>query len=327
MRLIMMGTGPFAVPTFRALKQTEHELAALVTKPLSEVRTRKPAPRHPMREAAEELGVPILSPDDVNSPEARGQLAVSRPDLFVVCDYGQLLSSETLAIPARGGINLHGSLLPRYRGAAPINWAILNGDIETGVTVIHMTPRLDAGPCLSRRRAAIGPDETAVELEPRLATLGADAVLEALALLSRWDGVSELGEPQDPRLVTRAPRLRKSQGRVDWSRSAREIVNQVRAMKPWPGTYTFVRQPHAEPLRIILDRVSAVSDCPAAPPATVVQATGQRLIVATGEGGLSVDRVQPAGKRAMEIGEFLRGHPVHVGEAFESTDEAATADG
>src|SRR5688572_1769827 len=148
LRLVMMGTGPFAAPTFRALCQSRHEVLLLVTQPVRPAPGRKAPAESPMRAIARERGLPIYDPKSINTDEARVELARHRPDLLIVADYGQILAPETLAVAPRGGMNLHGSLLPKYRGAAPINWAIYNGERETGVTVIHMTPRIDAGPCL-----------------------------------------------------------------------------------------------------------------------------------------------------------------------------------
>jgi methionyl-tRNA formyltransferase len=268
-----------------------------------------------MREVAEQHGLGVLSPADVNDEAAQGELASLRPDLFVVCDYGQILSAQTLAVAPQGGINLHGSLLPRYRGAAPVNWAVITGDTETGVTVIHMTPRLDAGPCLARSATAIDPDETAEELEPRLAELGVRAVEQALDLLAGWDGVAPVGDAQDATQVSRAPRLKKADGRVDWSRSAEQIRNQVRGLKPWPGTFTSLSRASGEPLRLLLEDVSVVeTEGRQEPPGTILACDSRRLIVAAGQGGLSLDRVQPAGKRVMDIAEFLRGHRLQVGD-------------
>jgi methionyl-tRNA formyltransferase len=273
-----------------------------------------------MQEAAHRRGMPVLAPDDVNLAEVGRQLADWQPEVFVVCDYGQILSVDTLSIPTLGGVNLHASLLPRYRGAAPINWAIANGDVETGVTVIHMTPRLDAGPCLVQKKEEIRADETAPDLEARLAQVGAVAVLEALTMLAHWDGRSALGTPQDPRQATRAPRLRKEQGLVDWRLGATELRNQVRAFQPWPGTYTHVRTGKGEPLRLILDAVTVVpSGPPAVAPGTILVADGLQLVVACGEAALSLDRVQPAGKRTMAIAEFLRGHRLQPGDMLAST--------
>ncbi len=216
----------------------------------------------------------------------------------MVCDYGQILSRYTLELAPLGGINLHASLLPKYRGAAPIQWAMLEGETETGVTVIHMTPRLDAGPAIVQVATPIGPDETAAELEPRLATIGATAVLQAIELLA-----SGTAQPiaQDQAQATRAPRLKKEQGAVDWSRPAEAIRNQVRALQPWPKTFTFWHRAGSEPLRLILETVRVEPAPPTgetpAVPGTVLDASGERLVIATGSGALSIEQLQPAGKR------------------------------
>jgi methionyl-tRNA formyltransferase len=317
MKLLALGTGPFAVPMFQSLLESSHSVAALVTRPTQEAHGRRKSPVNPMRDAAEAHGLPIFHPQDINSGEGRRVVADLRPDLLVVCDYGQILSAETLSLAPLGGINLHASLLPKYRGAAPINWAILEGETETGVTVIHMTPRLDAGPSLVQRTIAIGVEESAVELEVRLARLGAAAVLEAIGMLADWDRHSPLGELQDAALATRARRLRKEDGQVDWSRSAVQIRNQVRALKPWPGTFTHWHPAHGEPLRLILDQVAIVDHVLlSAEPGAVVRADSSSLHAATGAGVVSIERLQPAGKRLMSADEFLRGHRVEVGQRF-----------
>jgi len=280
-----------------------------------------------MRDAAEQRQIPIVSPPDANAVDAREQLAALKPDLLVVCDYGQILSSEALSVASLGGINLHGSLLPKYRGAAPVAWAVLNGESETGVTVIHMTPRLDAGPCLTQSTTPIDPEETAAELETRLAEMGVAAVHKALAMLATWDGAAPLGQIQNPAAVSRAPRLRKADGRVCWSRTAQQIKNQVRGLKPWPGTYTFWRRPQGDPVRLILDRVSMTQTDPqGATPGAVKRSDRNHLEVATGDGCLSLDQVQPAGKRVMEIAEFLRGHRVQAGEMMGEGGEEGVED-
>ena len=174
MRLIMMGTGPFAAPTFRTLYDSPHEMAALATAPMRTHRGKEVAPPSSLRAIAAEHNTPILDPEDANSAESQARLAALRADLLVVCDYGQILAPKTLAVARCGGVNLHASLLPKYRGAAPIQWAIYHGETETGVTIIHMTPQLDAGPCIAQLRVPILPDETAGQLEPRLADAGAE---------------------------------------------------------------------------------------------------------------------------------------------------------
>ena len=329
MRIIMLATGPFAVPTFRALlgPPERYQVVALVTRPEREAHTRdKQQPAANLMQAmATDLGLSIFAPEDINSPEAHAQLKPLDPDLFIVCDYGQILSRDTLAVARLGGINLHGSLLPKYRGAAPIQWAIYHGETETGVTVIHMTPRLDAGPCLVQKSTPIDPDETAVDLEPRLAELGVSAVLETIELLE--SGRAGAAILQDPRLASKAPRLKKTDGLVDWSRSAREIRNQVRAFQPWPKTFTFWRRPEGEPLRLILEDVAVVAEEVIKvtlagerrpPPGTAISVDKQSLMILCGQGALLPQIVQPAGKRSMSIGEFLRGHPVREGDRFGS---------
>ena len=220
MQLVMMGTGPFAVPSLLALHRSHHEVVALFTRPTAAVRSRGKPPRNPMREAAAEYGIPTFDPPDINNSDAHETLRGLTPELFVVCDYGQILSAQTLTIARLGGINLHGSLLPKYRGAAPVQWAVLCGEKVTGTTVIHMTPKLDAGPTLVQRQTEIGPEETAAQLEQRLADDGVRGVLEAIEMLQNWDGESELGTVQDNQQATRAPRLNKRDGEVDWNKSA-----------------------------------------------------------------------------------------------------------
>lgn len=316
MRLLMMGTGPFAVPTFRSLLQSDHQVVGLVTRPIRPPMGRRGRVLQPMREVADAYQLPTLAPQDVNTSETRSRLRDWAADLLIVCDFGQILSRETLETAPLGGINLHASLLPEYRGAAPINWALFDGRSTTGVTVIHMTPRMDRGPCLVKLSTAIAPDEDAVALEQRLAELGVRAVHQALEKLSVWDGVSAIGEPQDPTRATRAPRLKKSDGLVDWTRSARAIRDQVRAFKPWPGTFTYWHRGDQPAERLILDRVACVpSDAaPAGPPGTIVQVDSDRVLVATGDQLLALERVQPAGKRVQEIEAFLRGHPMRAGQ-------------
>ena len=333
LRIVMMATGPFAVPTFRALlgPPDRYQVVALFTRPEREAHTRdkqQPA-ANLMRAMALDLDLPVYEPEDINAPAAQAELTQLSADLLLVCDYGQILSRETLGLARLGGINLHGSLLPKYRGAAPIQWAIYHGETETGVTVIHMTPRLDAGPCLVQKSTPIDPNETAMDLEPRLAELGVSAVLEAIEHLETGRGGVAI--PQDPKLATKAPRLKKSDGLVDWFRSAQEIRNQVRAFQPWPKTYSFWRRPDGEPLRLILEDVAigteevvqatlAGETRPA--PGTVISVDKQALMILCGQGAILPQIIQPAGKRAMSIGEFLRGHPVQAGDRFGNGERA-----
>lgn len=308
----MLANGPFAASTFNALFHTRrHSVAGLVTRPAKPVHSRKAEQPSPLMMIAEKHQTPVWSPEDINTAESQARLAEWRPDLLVVCDYGQILSPATLAVPRLGGINLHASLLPKYRGAAPINWAIYHGEETTGVTVIHMTPSLDAGPCLAQVSTAIESDETAGELEPRLAALGAPAVIGVINQLAT--GTTE-SLPQDPALATKARRLRKSDGELDWSRPAAALRCQVRAFEPWPKSFTSWLRPEQEPLRLIVGRTQVVpwTGCPV--PGTVLEAGSSGILVAAGEGALQIETLQPAGRRMMSADEFLRGQSLKAGD-------------
>ena len=321
LRLVVMGTGPFAVPMFGRLLKTPHAVVALVTRPDHAPSGRRPPP-NPMREAAAAAGVPVLAPERVNDPDAVAALAALGPDLFVVCDYGQILSATLLAVPRLGGINLHGSLLPRHRGAAPIQWAILEGDAVTGVSVIHMTPALDAGNVIAARPLSIGAHDTAADLEPRLAAVGAEAVVEAIERLAAAAAAGarpvEIGVPQDATRATRAPRLTKQDGVVDWSQPAARIERQRRALEPWPRATTFFTRGDGVRQRLVLEQVEVVP-WPAATqadgaPGTVLAAADERIVVACGAGtSLAILRLVPEGRRSMSAAEFLRGSPLREG--------------
>ena len=307
----MMGTGPFAVPTFRGLYETHHEVVALVTSPLRTRRGKRISPISSIRDIAHEHGTEIFDPEDINTGDSRLQLAEYSADLLLVCDYGQILSSDTLAAARLGGVNLHASLLPKYRGAAPINWALYYGEKETGTTVIHMTPKVDAGPCIAQARVNIEPDETAEQLEDRLADSGRWLMRRTIDSLEQ--GRLE-ALPQDPTLASKAPRLKKSDGAINWSRSAADIKNHVRAMEPWPKTYTYWHREGGPPVRLILGPVSVVELLAQDVPPGTVTVVDQQLVVATSDGGLLIGSLQPAGKKMLQAEQFLRGYLVRVGD-------------
>ncbi len=319
MKIIMMGTGGYALPTFGALYETGHPIVALFTRPETAPRSRQRTPPNCMRQLAVQQGTPVFDPPDVNAPTAQQVLRSLAPDLLIVCDYGQILAAETLGLARHGGFNLHASLLPKYRGAAPINWAIYHGETQTGNTVIHMTPQIDGGPCVAQETVAIDPDETAADLELRLADLGARLVVTAIGQLVAGTLVKI---PQDKGQVTRAPKLNKSDGRVDWTRSARQIRNQVRAMQPWPKTYTDWLRTDRAPLRLILNNVAVTGQQTERPAGTIVVAEGDDLLVATGDGLLAIRQIQPAGKRLMACRDFLRGYPLRPGDRLAATAAA-----
>lgn len=319
MRIVMLGTGPFAVPTLAALLDSAHEVPALITRPTPAATGREKVSLNPMRDLALSRGLSVYAPDSINSPEGQQLLKELAPDLLMVCDYGQILSRETIALVPLGGINLHASLLPKYRGAAPIHWAILQGESQTGISVIHITPKLDGGPLLAQVATDIVPTETMAELEQRLSLLGVPAVLDAIEQLSKWDRTSNIGQLQDASLVTKAPRLQKAQGNVDWTKPSQAIVNQIRAFKPWPASFTHWLRPEGAALRLIVERV-AIADDPALPkvsvPGILLVPGDGRLFVATADHWLQILAVQPAGKRMMEAAEFLRGYPLATGQSL-----------
>lgn len=277
-----------------------------------------------MRAAAESLGVRVEAPDSINSETGVALLESLACDLLMVCDYGQILSKEALATARLGGINLHGSLLPRYRGAAPVHWAIYHGDEVTGISVIHMTPRLDGGPILATRSLAIDPDDTTETLEPRLAEIGVDAVLESIELLADWNGVDPIGQPQDPSLVTKAPRLNKADGEIDWSQSATQIHNQIRAFQPWPGSFTFFDRADGKELRLVIQKSKVEkNEQPPQPAGAILQASGEDLVVACGGDTLRIVQLQPAGKRLLTAAEFLNGGQLSAGDRFRARAKQA----
>jgi len=318
MRVVMMGTGLFAEPTFEALLASPHEVAGLVTQPDRAAGQERGSTRQTgkgMKNIALAHSVPVAQPESVNTPEGVAALREMRPDLLVVAAYGQILSKDVLGVPPLGGINVHASLLPKYRGAAPIAWAIYHGETRTGVTIIRMTTGLDAGDMLAQEAVEIGPEETAGEVEARLAPLGARLALEVVGRLQA--GPVE-GRKQDLSQVTKAPKLKKEDGAIDWTRAAAQVCNQVRAMQPWPTAYTFWHRAGQPPLRLIVHRAAARPRRPEeaglAPGQVLVPGEAARLGVAAGDGVVEVLDLQPAGKRRMTAEEYLRGRRPQSGD-------------
>jgi methionyl-tRNA formyltransferase len=311
-RLIFLGTGDFALPTFEHLVATGHDVAALVTQPDRPQGRKQEITPAAIKRSAEARGVAVFQPEDVNAAESLEHLHVIGPDLLVTAAYGQILSGDLLSIPRLGGINLHGSVLPSYRGASPVARAIQNGDPSTGVTVIRMTPRIDAGGIIAIARTDIGPDETAGELEERLARLGAPLIAQSIAELAAGP-VPII--PQEKAKVTRAPKLRKEDGQIDWSRPAQSVHDHVRAMLPWPvASTTWIAHADAsrEPTRIIVHKTQVVEG--SGRPGEVLVAAGDRLVVAAGEGAVQLLVVQLPGKKPGGAADFLRGHRMQPGD-------------
>lgn len=308
LRIVMMGTGAFAVPAFRALIQSPHHVVGLVTQP---DRTGRGHHHHVnlMKETAQAAGIDVFQPENANSPDSLQRLRQYDADLFVVAAYGQILSADLLAIPRWGAINLHGSLLPKFRGAAPIQYAVWKGEAETGVTIFKIEPQLDAGPILGMLRTPIGPKDTSGSVHDRLAELAAGLLLDVVDRIE--SGTVEMVS-QDPSLVTRSPKLKKEQGNIDWSQTSREVDCRIRAMQPWPMPYSFLHVPGREPVRTLILEIEP-SPQSGLEVGHAQVADGCRLLVGTGDGAVEVKRIQPAGKRAMDVEEFLRGTSVAGG--------------
>src|SRR5262245_58762512 len=310
MRILMMGTGTFAEPTFRSLLTSRHTVVGLVTNPDRPSGKNQEMERG-MKKIAVEHNLPVFQPESSNTPESIEHIRTFGADIFVVAAYGQILSSDLLRVPPKGGINVHASLLPKYRGAAPINWAIYHGETETGVTIIRMSPRMDAGEMLAQGKEPIHPDDTTGTLQPRLAELGAKL---ALQVLDQIDADTEQVTPQDITQVTKAPKLKKELGLIDCTNTADRIARHVRAFQPWPTAYTHWHRPQGEPLRVIILKAEALPQRTDAPTGQVVEASGDLLALACGEGTVvNLVTLQPSGKKALPARDFLRGYRVQLG--------------
>ncbi len=301
MRLVFMGTPDFAVPALAALHEAGHDIAAVFTQPPRPAgRGRKPRPS-PVARKAGELGLPVFTPTSLRDEETIRLLRDLRPEAAVVAAYGLILPGAVLEIPPGGCLNIHASLLPRWRGAAPIHRAIMAGDAESGISIMQMEEGLDTGPVLLAEAVPIGPEETTGELHDRLAALGSRLIVDALA---RIDDLEPM--PQDDSRATYAPKVSKAEARVDWMRPAREIDRQIRGLSPFPGAWSEIG---GERVKLLGSRLAEGDGVPG----EVLEA-GPALKVAAGEGAVEITRLQRAGRAAMRAEEFLRGFPVKAGD-------------
>ncbi|MEQ9409419.1 MAG: methionyl-tRNA formyltransferase [Fuerstiella sp.] len=311
LRIALFGTGEFALPTFRALiESAEHDVVGVYTQP---DRTGRGHHRHvnKIKVLAEEHAVPVFQPERVNRAESLQQLRQLAADVFVVAAYGQILKPEFLAIPPLGAFNLHGSLLPRHRGAAPVQYSIWEGDRLGGVTMFQIEPALDSGPMVGRVQTEIRPDETSADLMLRLAELSIELTRDVLQQLQSGTAVFE---SQDETQVTLAPKIRKEDGIIDWQQSACRIDCQVRAMQPWPKASTDLLVPGRPPLRCILLQVEPVGQTAAVSAGHGQGAVGSLIpdrssvYAVTGDGLLKIKVIQPAGKKPMDAAAFVNGY-------------------
>jgi methionyl-tRNA formyltransferase len=306
LRVVYFGTPEFAVPTLRALIESRHPVVALVSQPDRPRGRGHHTTPTPTKQLATEHGIRVLQPVRLRDTAFLDELRAVQPDLGVVAAYGRILPDELLALPRLGMINVHASLLPAYRGAAPIHRAVIAGDAETGVTIMRVVKELDAGPMMSTVRRPIGSDETSVDVEHALAELGARALVDVVERIA--DG-SAVEVPQDDAQATHAAKIAREEGAVEWSLSAAEIHNRVRGLQPWP--LVAVRIGGA---RYKIHRTTPTGDRTDAAPGTIVSVSADGIGVATGGGGvLRIDQIQPEGRRVMSARDFLSGHTLEPG--------------
>lgn len=308
-----MGSPLFACPSLEALAGSSHEVIRVVTQPDRPAGRGRALRPPPVKELAEKLGIQVIQPAKVKTEEFINRMQAINPDIFVVVAYGKILPQSLLDVPKHGSINVHASLLPKYRGAAPVTWAIINGDEITGITTMLMDAGMDTGDILLKREEDIQPDDTAGSLYERLAEVGAELAAETLEKL-------EAGKitpiKQDDSLAQKAPLLKKSDGCVEWNLPALKIHNHIRGMNPWPGAYTFMSE------KTVKLHVSNVADGleadESSKPGQVLEAGKRGIVVATGDGAIIITELQAAGGKRMTASEFLKGHKLEPGTFFSS---------
>jgi len=308
LKVVFMGTPAFAVPSLRALIEA-FDVAAVVTRPDRPRGRGGRVEPSPVKAVALELGIEVLQPERMKDEDFLRRLGELAPDVVAVVAYGRILPGEVLDLPRLGCVNLHASLLPRYRGASPINHAIINGDAYTGVSTMLMDRGMDTGPVLLAEKVAIGPDETAGELSERLAEIGAPLLRRTIALLGEGEITPRA---QDGSLATYAPMLTKADGELDWRLGAEEIKNRVRGLHPWPGTHTHLR---GRLIKVHAGRVSETSEAGAGP-GEITDVSADGITVRCGRGAFVITELQPENKRRMTAADFIKGYQVKAGESF-----------
>ncbi len=311
MRIIFMGTPEFAVPSLETLLKSDDQVVGVVTQPDRPKGRGQTLTPSPIKLIAQREKLPLLQPIKMKDPAFLDALAAWKPDLITVAAFGRILPPVILNFPPRGCINVHGSLLPKYRGAGPIQWAIINGEAETGITTMLMDEGMDTGAMLLQDRIAITPEDTAGTLSPRLAELGGQLLIKTLKQLKAGTLVPR---QQDHSQATLAPLLKKENGVIDWTLSATAIANRVRGLSPWPGAYTFAGEE-----RWTIWRAVATAEQAKEAPGTVTHVTKDTIDVATGDDVLCLIELQPANSRRMTVSQYLAGHPISVGFMLEAS--------
>lgn len=312
-RIIFMGTPAFACPTLQTLLDRNENVVAVFTQPdRPKGRGQKLQPP-PVKELAIAHTIPVFQPQKVRVPEVIEQIRELKPDLIVVIAFGQILPKALLDIPPQGCVNVHASLLPRYRGAAPLNWCIVNGETETGVTTMLMDVGLDTGPMLLKKVTPLDPDEDILSLHDRMSLLGAQLLGETL------DGLKAgqiIPEPQDDSLSCYAPLLKKEHGLIDWQKPALELHNQVRGLAAWPGAVSLLNDTPFKLYRTAIKQGSGV-------PGTVIATSKEGIEIACGQDSLLIKELQAPGSKRMDAGSFLAGHPIPAGSVFTTPETTA----
>lgn len=316
MRILFLGAGPLAFPVFQALCDSRHDLVGLVTQP------DKTGPGHhhhanPLKDLATARDIPIFQPEKLRDPVHREWLDPLMPELSVVAAYGQILPKVVLDLPKHGTINVHASLLPKYRGATPIHAAVLNGDEKAGVTIIQLVPKLDAGPMLGVAELSVDAEETTGSLETRLADL---AIPLTLRVIDEINAGAVVPVVQDDALATHVGKLTKADGQIDWTKPAVEIERHLRGMQPWPGPFTFLHQTGKPPLRLAVLKARVVTSDAGSLTSGRSRIEGNRWLVGTGLGMLELLAVQPEGKKPMPTSDFLRGRKVQSEDVLGGKD-------
>ena len=305
MRIVFMGTPDFAVSSLEALIKSDHSVVGVVTQPDRPKGRGRELAVSPVKLVSQREHIPLLQPTKMKDPAFLDALRGWQPDLIAVAAFGRILPAVILQLPRSGCINVHGSLLPKYRGAGPIQWAIINGENETGISTMFMDEGMDTGDILLQKSLPIRPDDTAGSLSARLAELGGRLLIDTIVQLQAGTLVRQ---PQDSRRVSMAPLLKKEDGLIDWALSATEIERRLRGMTPWPGVYTFAGDD-----RWTIWRAVPVDSVVAATPGMVTSVTKEGIAVATGKGVLVITEIQPANSRRMAAAQYVAGHPITPG--------------
>jgi len=313
MRIVFMGTPDFAVPSLEALLKSDDPIVGIVTQPdRPKGRGQRLFPS-PVKVVAQREGIPLLQPMKMKDPSFMTELSAWKPDVIVVAAFGRILPPSILSLPPGGCINVHGSLLPKYRGAGPLQWALINGEAETGITTMLMDEGMDTGAMLLQEAITIGSEDTAGTLSPRLADLGGRLLVETL---TRLKAGMLTPRPQDHDKATLAPLLKKEDGIINWTMPATSIANRIRGLTPWPGAYTFSKMN-----RWTISRASVLDEATTLDPGQITALAKDAIHVATGVGVLAIRELQPANGRRMPAAQYLAGHPLQIGMQLTQSEE------